>query len=462
MSIIAASYGHELAADHARATRTIMESPFYRELFPNVQLTVARELHLQTSLRGLRRATSLGGSLTGLGADVLIVDDLMKAADAQSPAERASARNWFENTLVSRIDKKATGSIVAIQQRLHEDDIAAYLIGKGTYEHLNLQAIAERDEEIPIGPGRVHRRAQGEPLFPQHEPLDALDELRRELGPVVFSAQYQQNPTAPGGNLIRWDHWGTYDKLPALQEFQYRAQSWDTGMSGDPNSDPSVCTTWGYLDGRWYLVDVFRARLDYSELKREVIRRARAGLADKVIIELAANGLPLVRELVHEENLGDRIHRYRPRFDKLVRLNSQAAKLETGKFLLPRSAPWLDTFRQECLSAPNGKHDDQVDSLSQFLDWTSGRFALSQIRDIDRVQRNAVTHKPASAGSPGPLVRSTLEARRRSAQQVHFDRPLRAFDRYGDPIDSSDPADLTPQDEVVRFDDIVGPRRRRE
>ena len=108
---------------------------------------------------GLRKAVSLGGSVTGHGANILIIDDLMKAEDACSVTERQRVKEFCEQTLFSRLNDKQNGAIIAIQQRLHEDDLAGYLLAKGTFTHLELRAIAEEDEEHALGNRRVHASA---------------------------------------------------------------------------------------------------------------------------------------------------------------------------------------------------------------------------------------------------------------------------------------------------------------
>jgi hypothetical protein len=150
LKIMVASYGSDLAALHGSQFRTIMEAPWYRELFPRARISPRRstDLELRTTAGGGRKAVSLGGAVTGFGADVLIIDDLMKAADAQSLTERQRVKDFYEQTLFSRLNDKRNGPIVAIQQRLHEDDLAAYLMDQPHRHHVALhragQAGAER------------------------------------------------------------------------------------------------------------------------------------------------------------------------------------------------------------------------------------------------------------------------------------------------------------------------------
>lgn len=371
--ILVASYGADLATKHARDFRTVVEADWYRRLFPRLLIDpkVNREAETSTTAKGGRKAVSLGGPVTGFGADVLIVDDLMKAADAASETERQRVKDYYEQTLFSRLNDKQSGRIVAIQQRLHEDDFAGYLIDKGNFSHLNLQAIAEQDEAFGLYYRRRHERRKDQELFPAREPRATLDEIRREIGAFAFSAQYQQNPVPPEGNRIRWEWFGQYETAPARTWFQWVVQSWDTAVTAEPTSDFSVGMTWGFREGHWYLLDLFRARLDYPDLKRKVIEWRTTWRADKVIVEYANTGIPLFRELMLEGL--DPLEAYHPRLDKETRLAAQTAKLETGNYRLPKQAPWLGDLKRELLAFPNGKYDDQVDSMMQFLHWVGSR-----------------------------------------------------------------------------------------
>jgi predicted phage terminase large subunit-like protein len=364
MKVMVASYSEELARLHSDQCQMIMESDWYQRLFPGTRIR-SRGLKMNTTSNGARYAVSVGGSTTGFGADLIIIDDCMKADEARNQTKRDEIKSWFENTLVSRLNDKGTGSICSIQQRLHEDDLPAYLLEKG-YNHLNLPSIAEKHERIAIGDGRWRERVPSDVLNPYREDVDLLDELRRELGPVVFSAQYQQEPVTPEGNLLRLEWFGTYGEPPERDEFLKVIQSWDTGMTAAPTSDYSVCTTWGFTrEYKWLLLDVFRERLDYPDLKRAAIAQRRKWRADAVLIEDAGSGKSLYSEL-------RRLGTFAPimcgaRDDKETRLISTLAEVERGLFLLPREASWLDAFKSELRAFPSGRHDDQVDSFSQFV-----------------------------------------------------------------------------------------------
>lgn len=389
LKIMVASYGGELAAKHARDFRTLVTQDWYRALFPRMRLSVGgnREDEQITTSGGGRKAISLGGAATGFGADLIIVDDLMKAADAASPVERERVKTYYEQTLLSRLNDKVNGRIVAIQQRLHEDDLAGYLSLSGQFDHLNLPALAVTEEHVAIGFGQTHLRRQNDVLCPEREPREALERLRREMGSFGFSAQYQQDPTPPGGNRLRWTWFGTYDALLPRDTYQFVVQSWDTALSAETSSDFSVGVTAGLYEGNWHILEVVRERLDFPDLKSRVRGRAATWNADLVLIERAGSGLPLLQQLRVEEleQGGGRGLRYlglTPRLDKRTRFEAQTAWLEAGGYLLPRQAPWLEAFRRELLAFPAGRHDDQVDAFIQFVDWSrSARVSAFLDRD---------------------------------------------------------------------------------
>ena len=251
--------------DQARAGFSVGDgAPWYRHAFPNVGKFVRNtETELITAHNGGRRALSLGGSVTGFGADFIIIDDLMKAADAAYPIERQRVKDAYQATIIPRLEDKRVGKVIVIQQRLHEDDLAGFLIESGQFKHLNLPAIAEDDGEFHLGRGRVHHRRKGEALSTR-EPLEALEVLRLEMGSSAFAAQYQQNPTAQDGAVVRWERFVTYDEAPPRSACQMIVQSWDTGIKINSTSSFSVCTTWGLHAGVWLLLDLVRVRLEFS------------------------------------------------------------------------------------------------------------------------------------------------------------------------------------------------------
>lgn len=308
-------------------------------LFPHTRASVRRnrQFEWQSTKGGYRKAVSVGGSITGLGADFIIMDDCAKADDAESPNARETLKAWFSNTLMTRLNNAGEGRVLSIQQRLHEEDLSGHMLELG-FAHLNLPSIAEVDQTIPLGGGRVHTRKIGDLLDPRRFGPEVIDQLRRTLGPAVFSAQYQQNPVAPGGNLINLDWFEIYDGHSPRSYFHTVIQSWDTGMSSAPTADYSVGMTWGFRENYWYLLDIYRERLDYPDLKQAVIRKYKEWTPDQLLIEDAAAGKSLAQDL--------RIGRIcRPvlctvQMSKEERFVGTFGEIATGHLLLPAEAPW--------------------------------------------------------------------------------------------------------------------------
>ena len=349
-----------------------MESTWYRGLFPRTRIDPRKntEGEFETTARGYRLGTSVGGTLTGRGGNLIIIDDPLKPAEAMSETKRTAANEWFDTTLSSRLDSKTDGVIALIMQRLHVDDLVGHVLEKGPpWTHLNLPAIADSPQQIALGNGRTYRREVDEVLHPEREPIDVLEELKASMGSQGFSAQYQQEPVPAGGALIKRDWFRSYARTPERRPGDRIVQSWDTASKASKTNDFSVCTTWLIRDADYYLLDVLRARLEYPELRRRILAHAEVHGATAVLIEDASSGAALIQDLKHEGKL--RPIAIRPEGDKIVRLEAQSAVIEAGHVLLPETAPWLGDFQLEILAFPHDRYDDQVDSLSQFLTWAA-------------------------------------------------------------------------------------------
>ena len=364
--IFGISYGGDLAIKHAADFRSIVQSRWYQRAYPKMQIKRATETDVLTAQRGFRKATSVYAAITGLGGDTFIIDDPQKPVDAQSDAQRNHLCEWFSNTLRSRLDNKATGTIIVVMQRVHQHDLTGYLTEvSNDWTVLSLPAIAEAEEEIVIGDGVFHRRRVGEALHPAHEPLPVLEKLRAEMGPDVFAAQYQQAPVPPGGAMIRRKWLRYYDKPPERSFDTKVIQSWDTAAKGGAQNDWSVCTTWLLADNLFYLLDVTRGRYDYPLLRSVALELAERFEPDEILIEDASTGIALAQELGEIGN-----HAITPvpvEHDKVGRLYVQQGKFAAGRVLFPRNAHFLAMLEAELLSFPQGKTDDQVDSISQAL-----------------------------------------------------------------------------------------------
>jgi predicted phage terminase large subunit-like protein len=372
--IIVVSYSNDFASELHRQFRMVIDASWYQALFPGMRPAKDSGTELVTTAGGSRYATSIGGTLTGRGADLIVIDDPVKAEDAMSEPARRRVIDWYGGSLVSRLNDKEKGPIVAVMQRLHEDDLAGHLIGQGGWHHLDLPAIAVEDSEIEVGRGKRFVRRVGDVLHEQRENREVLGQIKAEIGSLMFSAQYQQRPVPLEGNLIKREWFRRYELLPQKGPRDQIVQSWDTATMTGPANDYSVCTTWLMIKNDYYLMDVFRARLQYPDLRRKVGGLAGRYGAETILIEDAGPGMQLLQDLQRDTPSGmNRPIGVKPDGSKTDRMVAQSAKIEAGHVHLPREADWLDNFLLEILGFPQGRHDDQVDSVSQFLKWASTR-----------------------------------------------------------------------------------------
>ena len=366
--ILCVSYGQELSDKLSRDCRALMTSRFYEELFAT-RLAADRAAvgEFATSAHGFRLATSVGGVVTGRGGDVIIVDDPLKPEEAVSDALRARANDWYDNTLYSRLNDKRKGAIVIIMQRLHEDDLVGHVLEQEHWDVLSFPAIAERDETFTIktseGLTRRIRRKAGSALQPAREPLIELERIKRALGSWNFAGQYQQAPAPREGGMVKRDWFRVYDAAPA--PFERIVQSWDTANKATELADYSVCTTWGVKQKHFWLLGVFRRKLNYPELKRAVREQQALFGANVILIEDRASGTQLIQELIAEGL--HQVKKTSPADDKVMRLHAQTGVIENGFVHIPREAGWLEDYLAELLTFPRSKQDDQVDSTSQAL-----------------------------------------------------------------------------------------------
>jgi predicted phage terminase large subunit-like protein len=366
--IICVSYSGDLARKHSNDYRALLESPCMRRIFPTARIGPYKnsETEIELTARGFRLATSVGGTLTGRGGDIIVIDDPLKLDDAMSEVKRTAANQWFTNTLLSRLDDKRTEAIVVVMQRVHMDDLTGFLLERSDeWEVLSLPAIAEVDEIIEVAPGRTRLRRAGEVLSPEREPIEILEALKLQIGSDAFSAQFQQAPTPPGGAMIKRAWVERYEELPAQDQCLFVMQSWDTASKGGPENDWSVCTTWIYgRDRVWYLADVWRGKVEYPALKAMMRSLAKKWKARRVLVEDAGAGTSLVQELRREI---PGVIAIRPERDKISRMAVASAKFEARQVRLPERAPWLADLEAELFAFPGSRHDDQCDSISQAL-----------------------------------------------------------------------------------------------
>lgn len=367
-SVVGASYNADLAQTFSGLARRLIESRWHQAVFPNLALDPRKASAEELRIRhhgGRRLATSVGGTFTGKGADLIIIDDPMKADDAFSETRRDDVYGWITSTVISRFNDPKTGALIVVAQRLHVDDLPGRLIAAGGWEVLELPAIATAPAKVKIGQRASWNREIGDLLHPERIDLETLEGIRRELGSVAFNAQYQQRPAPAEGNLIRTEWFGTYDKVLPRNQYEVVLQSWDPAAVPGSTNDYSVCITLGLIGSHIDILHVHRQRHNFPDLQRAALQLRKTWLPNLIVIETSHTGFALKQDL--EKRRFREVRGHNPKGTKEERMATLTPMMERGEVRLTGSAPWLDPFLEECGQFPNGKFDDQVDALSQAL-----------------------------------------------------------------------------------------------
>jgi predicted phage terminase large subunit-like protein len=317
----------------------------------------------------------VGGPATGRGYGgpsgngVGTIDDPLKSAEeAASEVIREKHKDWYRSEFYTRAAPNA--SILIVQTRWHIDDLSGWLLSQEDEEpecwHIvNFEAIkSEKPPEFPktctVEPDW---RSPGEALCPERYDEKYLAKVRKKLGEYFFSALYQQSPVPLGGSLIKKDWFQYYGAAPAHPLAIY--QSWDTASKTSDLNDYSCCTTWAITATGYYLLDVWRDRVDSPDLIKTAINLASKWTPNTVLIEDKASGTGLIQHLRKMSRIS--VIEVEPKGEKMMRLSVESPAIESGNVFLPNTAPWLLDYERELCAAPNSAHDDQCDSTSQFL-----------------------------------------------------------------------------------------------
>ena len=370
--IIVASYSEKLAIKHSLDSRIIIASKWFKNNFNdcNINKSQNQKYKFLTTQNGFRMATSVGGTLTGEGGDILIIDDPHNPQDILSNKLREKTLNWYSHTFSSRLNDKKKGAIIIVMQRLHREDLTGFLLKKNQdWFHLNLPIIAEEEQEIVIENFTKHRKI-GDILQEEREGIFEIERIKKDMGSYVFNAQYQQNPVSFESSIIKKEWFKTFELKEEIK-FEKIYLSFDTAIKNSLENDPTVCSVWGEKDDCFYLINVIRKWLEYPELKKEVINLIAFYRPFVVLIEDKASGQSLIQDL--RKNMNNNIIPIKVFKDKITRFAVASVSIESGRVFLPKFADWLTLFEEEIYSFPYSKHDDQVDSVSQFLNWAEGK-----------------------------------------------------------------------------------------
>ena len=355
-----------MSKDFSNRFRDLMWCPDYQALFPGAVIAPngSSLSEVRLTSKGYRLATTVQGPATGKGAHLIIVDDPFKA-EAASDAVRNSVYDWFKGSLMTRFDNPAEGAVIVVMQRLHQDDLVGRLRDEGGWEYLAMPGECFERTVYDLGDGESWTLNPGDLLYPERFNRAALDQLAFDLGEAQYNAQILQRPSPPGGALIKLKHFQRYETLPGW--FEAIVQSWDPAVVDTETAAFSVCTTWGILGRKLYLIDVLRKRLDFHKIEPAILHMKDKFKASCVVLETAGVGLAIGNALVKREGARRWLCPYDPTLGKVERAIAQTPKIERKRIYLPVNAPWLETFEAEVASFPMSKYYDQVDSMVQFL-----------------------------------------------------------------------------------------------
>jgi predicted phage terminase large subunit-like protein len=360
LKIIQATHTADLAIDFGRKTKNLVDQENYRELFPTrLQEDSQAAGKWKTEQGGEYFAAGVGGAITGRGANLLIIDDPHKEQDIRGDGKSfEKAMNWY--TAGPRQRLQPGGSIVIVMTRWSTKDVTGQLLKAQSEEGSDQWEVVELPALLP----------DGKPVWPEYWTSEELLKTKASIPVTNWNAQYMQQPTGDEGALIKrewWRDW-TAKHPPPLD---YIIQSYDTAFTKGTKSDYSAITTWGVFeteeDGQnIILLDAFKDRYEFPELRRVAYQQYLDWKPDMVIIEAKASGLPLTHEL---RQMDIPVINFTPSRgnDKHVRVNSVAPLFESGKIWAPMHEHFAQEVVEECASFPFGEHDDYVDSTTQAI-----------------------------------------------------------------------------------------------
>ena len=380
MKLMQVSHNAELSARFGAKVRNLIDSAEYKEIFGDVRLREDSKAkgRWETNHGGEYFAAGVGGSITGRGADLLIIDDPHTEQDSLSDSAMERTYDWYTSGPRQRL--QPGGSIVLVMTRWAQDDLTGRLIKAQTepkadkWEHISFPAILDDNK----------------PVWPEYWELEELEKVKASLSVRNWSAQYMQNPTSEEGAIIKRDWWVPWDgELPALKHV---IQSYDTAFSKKETADYSAITTWGIFspaDGAAdaiMLIDAIRGKFDFPELKAVALEQYKYWEPETVVIEAKATGQPLIQEL---RRMGIPVVDFMPSKgkDKFARVNAISPIFESSQVYYPKDEKFAEEVIEECAAFPHGEHDDYVDSTSQaMLRYRQGYF-VSTYSDEDEIER---------------------------------------------------------------------------
>ena len=363
--VIQTSHTAELAVGFGRKVRNLVDTETYHEIFPDLALSADSKAagRWNTSRGGDYFAIGVGGAVTGKGADILIIDDPHSEQEAAMAAVNPDVYDkvyeWYTSGPRQRL--QPGGAIVIVMTRWAQRDLTGQVMKAAAQRGGEEWEVIEFPAILP----------SGNPLWPEFWSLDELAALKEELPNAKWQAQYQQNPVGNESAIVKRDWWQWWEEDDPPQ-CEFILQSWDTAFEKTQRADYSAGTTWGVFmnpkDGNRpniILLNTYKKRVEFPDLKRDVMREYEQYEPDTVIIEKKASGAPLIYEL---RAMGIPVQEYTPSKgqDKIARLNSVSDIIASGKVWVPKTR-WAEELVDEIAAFPSGEHDDLVDATTLAL-----------------------------------------------------------------------------------------------
>lgn len=382
-----ASYASVLSIRDSLKCRRLLQSQWFKDRWGHtIQLAGDTNVksYFSNNHNGFRFATSTGAATTGFGANRIVVDDAHNSLEAQSDAVRQSVLDWFDGALSTRLNNPKTGSFLIVQQRLHQSDLAGYLIERG-WDSLILPMRYDGRRIISTVTQELDPRASKDSealLWPERFGEEEVKQLEKALGEYGTSGQLAQLPSPSGGGILKTVHLQKWPAEKELPSFDFVIQSWDCAHTERTTGDPSAMLVFGCakIDGKQsvILLDALAEHMGYPALKKRVIEEwgsaygPTARRADMILVEAKASGQSILQDL---RQAGVPARPYNPgKADKITRAHAIAPILETDVIYIPESTKnkgqfvtWAASFLKELELFPNGKHDDQVDCFTQAI-----------------------------------------------------------------------------------------------
>jgi predicted phage terminase large subunit-like protein len=379
--IIACSYSADLSSMMNRDVQRIIDTEEYRQIFSQVRLNEGNVRTTGNYLRnsdifeivgkmGAYRSAGVGGGITGMGCNYLIIDDPIKnQEEADSSTYRQKVWDWYTTTAYTRLEKN--GKVCVMLTRWNEDDLAGRLLQNAKkdpeadqWHVLSLPALAEMPKH-PSDP-----REAGDPLWPDKYSMARMKAIRGTIGLRAWNALFQQRPTSESGGILRRAAWNYYDSMPA--KFDSIIQSWDMTFKGKETSDYVAGQVWGTVGANCYLLDYFMEQLTFSKSLQAVRNMTQKWPGARAkLVEDKANGTAVV-DVLKDEISG--LILVEPKGGKVARVHAMSPLHEAGNLWIPKpeKAPWVLEFVESCANFPNAAHDDDVDAMSQAILYLGG------------------------------------------------------------------------------------------